>query len=120
MKLIEPRKPIILRSTGFLSGKTTVGDRFGKVSGDSGGVVEAQHAFKTICRELERSSLVSIQLRLFEYGARMMRYLSRPNAGLEVGPVDSTPSLGKPRTWGSDGTRNALFKETSSALRGGS
>lgn len=46
MKLIEPRKPIILRSTGFLSGKTTVGDRFGKVSGDSGGVVEAQHALK--------------------------------------------------------------------------
>ncbi len=48
VKLIEPRKLIILRSTGSLSGKTTVGDRFGKVSGDSGGVVEAQHALKTI------------------------------------------------------------------------
>ena len=42
------------------------------------------------------------------------------NGPTEVGPVGSTLSAGKPRTWGSGGTGYDLVRDTSSAHRGGS
>lgn len=45
--------------------------------------------------------------------------LRNANTRLEVGPTDSTPSAGKPCTWGSGGAVKDLFGDTSAALRGG-
>ena len=74
--------------------KATVGDRIGEVAGDPGGS-------------------------LLEYAGRMEINLRNANTRLEVGPTDSTPSAGKPCTWGSGGAVKDLFGDTSAALRGG-
>lgn len=94
--------------------KAIVGDRIGKVTGDPDGVVGMVYL------EMDRSGTREIQPGLRrEYAKRMGLTLSNANAWLEVGPIDSTPSAGKPCTWGSDGTVEALLRDTSSALRGG-
>ena len=54
-----------------------------------------------------------------EYANRMEVFLRDAKALLEVGPTGSTPSAGKPCTWGSGGAVEALVRDTSSALRGG-
>lgn len=114
MKLNEPRNDEILGPTASRCRKAIVGDRIGKVSGDPGGVV--RHGMP----ETDMSGTREIQQGLeVEYADRMSVCLRNAKALLEVGPTGSTLSAGKPRTWGSGGAVEALFRDTSSALGGG-
>lgn len=114
VKLKEPRNVLNPRSTTSLCRKAIVGDRLGKVTGDSDGVVSM------VCLETDRSGTREIQSGLqMEYAERMGLALRNANNWLEVGPIDSTLSAGKPCTWGSDGTVEAPFRDTTPALRGG-
>ena len=73
-----------------------------------------------VCLEMDKTGTREAQSGLqVEYAGRMGLTLRNAKAWLGVGPIDSTPSVGKPRTWGSDGAVEGLSEDTSSALRGG-
>jgi hypothetical protein len=76
----------------------------------------------TVCLQTDVSGTREIRCGLgprAEYADRMAVILRNAKAATEVGPTDSTPSTGKPCTWGSGGAEVALDRDTSSALRGG-
>ena len=52
--------------------------------------------------EMETSGTWEIHQRLSNEYADTRHIQRKANVLMEVGPVDSTPSVGKPRAWGSD------------------
>jgi hypothetical protein len=106
---------LILGPTRSKTGKATVGTR------TMARVPETQAGSKSMARmdeggvkEPGRSTLASQ-----EYAVTREAPKERWTPALEVGPTGSTPSMGKPCTWGSGGADDTPVRATSATLSGG-
>jgi|JI7StandDraft_1071085.scaffolds.fasta_scaffold50222_1 hypothetical protein len=85
---------------------------------------EIQAGFKrTACLDMDKTGTRESHRSLGRWPSILTEWsvvLRNGNASVAVGLTHSTPSAGKPRTWGRGGTRDNLERDTLSALRGGS
>ena len=74
------------------------------VAGDCDGVVGTARSENEASRNLRDPLWSRPRQRRIEYAGRYGSFLRKADAAVEVGFAGSTPSVGKPRTWGSGET----------------